>query len=259
MRPVVIGLTIVAFGTSAPELFVNLTASLSGSSDIAVSNIIGSNIANILLVLGLVVALRPLVFKKDIARRQIPLALLASCLVLVLASDRFVFGSSGNILSRIDGVILLIFFLVFIYLAFANLDKEEYVPDLEKKPVFISIIILIVGLLGLFIGGKFTINGAVDIAHWFGWSERLIGLTIIAIGTSLPELFTSVVAILRRHEDIAIGNIIGSNIFNIFWILGLSAVIRPLPVSNDSLSDIIVVVATTLTLLLLHRQVKKWF
>lgn len=257
MRPIVIGLTIVAFGTSAPELFVNLTASLSGNTDIAVSNVVGSNIANVLLVLGLVIAIKSLFFKKDMVRRQMPLAFLASALLLMLSADRLLFARAGDSLGRIDGMILLSFFALFLYLAFANLDKEVHVPVPEARPVGVSVGWLALGLAGLFVGGKFTINGAIDIAQWFGLSERFIGLTVVAVGTSLPELFTSVVAILRRHEDIAIGNIVGSNIFNIFWILGLTAVIHPLPISSGTIYDIVVATAVAGVLLLFAATSKK--
>lgn len=257
IKPIVIGLTVVAFGTSAPELFVNLTASFASKADIAISNIIGSNIANILLILGIVAATRPLRLKAETVSRQIPLALLASCLVWVLANDRLLVGRVVDRLDRIDGIILLAFFLAFLYYVVTIAVREPNKDGIEVRAVGISAALVGLGLLGLFLGGKLTVDGASGIAHLLGMSERFIGLTIIAIGTSLPELLTSVVAVVRRHDDIAIGNIIGSNIFNIFWILGLSATIRPLPVAVSSLFDVSVVVAATALLLIISLSSKK--
>jgi cation:H+ antiporter len=264
IKPIVIGLTVVAFGTSAPELFVNLTASFAGKADIAVSNIIGSNIANILLILGVVAAIRPLRLRTDTVARQIPLALLASALVWVLVNDRLIVGRAIDRLDRIDGIILLAFFAAFLYYVVTIAAREPDKDGIEKKAVGISLGLLALGLLGLSLGGKLTVDGAAGIARLFGLSERFIGLTVIAIGTSLPELLTSVVAVIRRHDDIAVGNIVGSNIFNIFWILGLSAVMRPLPVSRSSLFDILVVIGATVLLLIFSlmngkRGLTHWF
>lgn len=249
IKPIIIGLTVVAFGTSAPELFVNVTASVAGKADIAVSNITGSNIANILLILGIVAAIRPLRLRTDTVSRQIPLALLASGLVWVLANDRLLVGRTVDRLDRIDGIILLAFFLAFLYYVVTVAERESDRNGIEVRAVGVSSALVVLGLLGLSLGGKLTVDGAVAIARLFGLSDRFIGLTVIAIGTSLPELLTSVVAVLRKHDDIAIGNIVGSNIFNIFWIFGLSAVIRPLQFSRANLFDAAVVVAATALLL----------
>ena len=245
IKPIVIGLTVVAFGTSAPELFVNLTASFSGKTDIAISNIIGSNIANILLVLGVVAAIRPLRLKAETVYRQLPLALLASGLVWVLVNDRLLAGRVIDRLDRIDGLILLAFFSAFLYYVVTIAVREPNKDGFEVRAAGLSMALVAIGVLGLFLGGKLTVDGATGIARLLGLSDRFIGLTVIAIGTSLPELLTSVVAVVRRHDDIAIGNVVGSNIFNIFWILGLSATIRPLPVAASSLSDVSIVVAAT--------------
>ncbi len=253
LKPIVIGLTVVAFGTSAPELFVSLTASLAGKPDLAISNIIGSNIANVLLIFGVLAAIRALQLKAETVSRQIPLALLASCLVWVLANDRLLTGRTIDRLDMIDGLILLAFFLVFLYYVLLSAKHEWGHDGIEVRPVRVSVLLIMAGLLGLLLGGKLTVDGATDLARLFGLSERFIGLTVVAIGTSLPELFASVMAVWRHHDDIAIGNIIGSNIFNIFWILGVSAVLRPLPVSPAVLSDIAVSAAATALLFVFTR------
>lgn len=249
IKPIIIGLTVVAFGTSAPELFVNLTASFAGKADIAVSNIIGSNIANILLILGITAAIRPLRLRTDTVSRQIPLVLMASCLVWVMANDRLLVGRTIDRLDRIDGVILLVFFAAFLYYVVTIAAREPDKDGIETRSARLSVLLIAFGLLGLFLGGKLTVDGAVDIARWFGLSERFIGLTIIAVGTSLPELLTSVVAVIKGHDDIAVGNIVGSNIFNVFWILGLSAAIRPLPIAAASSYDMLVAVGASFFLL----------
>lgn len=250
VKPVVIGLTVVAFGTSAPELFINLMASFSGAPDIAISNIIGSNIANILLILGIVAIIRPLSLRAETISRQIPLALLAAGLVWVLASDRLLVGRVANRLDRIDGIILLAFALAFIYYVVTIAKRESSQDGVERKTIGVSLLLIGLGLLCLSFGGKLTVESAVDLARRLSLSERVIGLTVVALGTSLPELLTSVVAVIKRHDDLAIGNIVGSNILNVFWILGLSAVVRPLPVSTNSLFDMLVVVEATALLLL---------
>jgi cation:H+ antiporter len=255
--PIIVGLTVVAFGTSAPELFVNLTASFAGKADIAISNVIGSNIANILLVLGVITIIRPLRLKHEIVTRQIPIALLAAGLTWVMASDHFLAGRPADRLDRIDGLVLIAFLLAFLYYLIAVAFKERGRDNIEVRPAWISAALVGAGLLALFLGGKLTVDGATGIARLLGLSDRFIGLTVIAIGTSLPELLTSVLAVLRRSDDIAVGNIIGSNILNVFWILGLSATVRPLPVAEASRSDIGVVVTATLLVFILSFSSRK--
>ncbi len=264
IKPIVIGLTVVAFGTSAPEMFVNLTASFAGKADIAISNVIGSNIANILLILGITAMIRPLQLKAETVSRQIPLALSAACLAWVLVNDRLLAGRVLDRLDRIDGIILLAFFAGFLYYVVSIAVREPDKDGIAVRSVGISLAWIVFGLLGLFLGGKLTVDGAVGLARIFGLSERFIGLTIIAVGTSLPELLTSVVALARRHDDIAVGNIVGSNIFNIFWILGLSATIRPLPVSSANKFDMLMVIGTTFLLFVFSmisekRSLIAWF
>ena len=223
-----IGLTIVSFGTSAPELFVNLIASFNGNSDLAIGNIIGSNISNILLILGIAAIIYPLKVKRGTASTMIPLNMLAVVALWLLINDTLIDGANFSALTRIDGLILLLFFIVFIYYTFGIARVEGEKEKVEEKNTFMSIAMIIAGMIGLAFGGKWIVDGAVVIATKFNMSESLIGLTIVAIGTSLPELSTSAVAAFKHNADIAIGNVIGSNIFNIFWILGLSSAIKPI-------------------------------
>ncbi len=228
----VIGLTIVAFGSSAPELIVNVFAAVNGSSEIALANVMGSNIANVFLVLGVAALVRPLVVGRLPVWREIPFAILGTGMVLALAMDEFL-GNGANMISRGEGIALLGFFSIFLYFTGMSVLRSRAKNGEEKiaeyKPLK-SWIMIALGLLGLIVGGKLIVDGAVSIATSLHVSEALIGLTIIAIGTSLPELVTSVVAAYKGHTDMAIGNVVGSVIFNALWIIGLSAVITPLSV-----------------------------
>ncbi len=243
----VIGLTIVAFGTSAPELSVNILASLKGNTDIAIGNILGSNIFNTMFILGISAIIYPLTVSKGTVWKEIPFALLAVILLGVMASDNAIDGASFSGLTRIDGFVLLSFFVIFLYYTF-GISKVEKSPDSEtsdqpdSKTLSLAIILILAGLAGLVLGGKWVVDGAIAFAQYFGVSEAIIGLTVVAIGTSLPELATSVVAVMKREVDIAVGNIIGSNIFNVFLILGISASINPLPFSQGLMSDVFVAI-----------------
>lgn len=241
IRPIVIGLTIVAFGTSAPELVVNIFSALRGTADIAIGNVIGSNISNIFLILGVCALIRPLKVSVGTIWKEIPLALLAVILVFVLGNDALLDSRifDFNILSRTDGFALMAFFLIFIYYTFGISKVDEDNDDETKEYSWlISILLTIIGFVGLVLGGKLLVDNAIILARIAGMSEALIGLTIVAIGTSLPELVTSIIAVRHGHDDIAIGNIVGSNIFNIFWILGLTATLLPLPFNSTVNFDI---------------------
>lgn len=244
----VIGLTIVAFGTSAPELFVNLIASFKGTTDIAIGNIIGSNIVNTFFILGVAAVIYPLRVHKGTAWKEIPLAFLAAVLVLIMANDNFVDGLGFDVLTRSDGAVLLAFFIIFLYYIFSIARDQETLEE-EKPPKIYSGLVsagmILLGLVGLVIGGQWIVNGATYIASNLGLSDALIGLTIVAIGTSLPELATSAVAAYRKNADIAVGNVIGSNIFNIFWILGISALVKPLPFAPELNFDLWVAVGAS--------------
>lgn len=251
---IVIGLTIVAFGTSMPELTVNLFASIQGNTEIAIGNIIGSNIANILLILGIAAMIYPLTCKKNTVRKEIPLSLLAALLVGVAANDVLIDHGTSSALTRGDGLMLIAFFIIFMYYTFGIARSEESETETTEevsvapRSTTRSVLFILGGLVLLVVGGKWIVDGAVAIATMFGVSQSIIGLTIVAVGTSLPELATSAVAAYKKQSDIAIGNVVGSNIFNIFWILGLSAVIRPLPIQVTSNRDIAMAAIASLIL-----------
>src|SRR6056300_1169414 len=238
----IIGLTIVSFGTSAPELIINILASFSGSSDIAVGNVLGSNIANIFLILGITALISNLPLKKSTVFSEIPFTLLAVFLVGFLANIDIFDKVPGLLLSQIEGIILLTFFVLFLgYIFILSKEDDDIVEDVElglSKGK--SIIYIIVGMLGLFFGGKWVVDGALEFATHFDLSESFVGLTVVSLGTSLPELVTSVNAAKKGNSDIAVGNIVGSNIFNLLWILGVSATIKELTFTLESNIDILV-------------------
>lgn len=232
--PLVIGLTIVAFGTSAPEMTVNIFSAVQGASDLALGNVIGSSISNILLILGVAAIINPIQAQKSTVHKEIPFSLLAIIVLLILGNDMRLNGASNDILSLSDSLILLCFFSIFLYYVLEmSLRKDQS----EAEHVIIYGIaksgsMIIFGLVFLIGGGKLLVDQSVVLARSAGISEALIGLTIVAVGTSLPELATSVVAAFRRESDIAIGNVVGSNIFNIFWILGVTGLFSPLPFNS---------------------------
>lgn len=232
-----IGLTVVAFGTSLPELSVNIAASIEGASEIAITNILGSNIANIFLILGIASIIFPLTVTKGTVWKEIPLSLLAAIILGVLVADKFIDGKNFSEISRIDGLVLLSFFIIFLYYSAGIAKETSGVTDQLQKKIYSlqrSVVYIAAGLVLLILGGKLIVDGAVNIATWLNISESVIGATVVAVGTSIPELATSAVAAYKKNPDIAVGNVIGSNIFNIFFILGLSAVIRPLPVQSGN-------------------------
>lgn len=256
-----IGLTVVAFGTSAPELIVNVIASVQGNTDIAIGNIIGSNIANILLILGISSIIYPLAVKKNTVWKEIPLSLLAALLLGILANDVLLDNAPYSALTRIDGLVLIAFFIIFLYYTFgiAKVENGDTEDDIEQAGTVKAVALIVLGLTGLAIGGKWIVDGAVHIASSLGVSQAFIGLSIVAIGTSLPELATSAVAALKKNTDIAIGNVVGSNIFNIFWVLGLSATIKPLrfePAGNTDIGMVILASFLLFGLLFLGKRHK---
>lgn len=248
----VIGLTVVAFGTSTPELAVSVLSTLKGSTDIAIGNVIGSNILNIFLILGIAAVIFPLTVHSSTIWKEIPLSLLAVIMVIVTANEVIFDGSGSAAITRSDGIILLSFFLIFIYYSFgvAKNTQDSIHNEVKKMPVLKSVIYVVLGLTGLYFGGQFIVESAIKIARSFEISEAIIGLTIVAVGTSLPELATSIVAAIKKNSDIAVGNVVGSNIFNVFFILGVSGLIRPLPLGNITMVDLLVALFASLLLFL---------
>ncbi len=242
----VVGLTVVAFGTSAPELAVNVIASVNDNNGLAIGNIVGSNIANVLLILGASAIVRQLAVQKSTIKAEIPFSLLAAVMVGFMVNDQFLDADAIDQVSRWDGLVLIIMFVGFLFYTFrlSKADVSEDVPKVPQMSVFVAVMLFLVGLAGLILGGKWIVDGAVHIALQLGYSETVIGLTVVSIGTSLPELVTSIAAVRRGNSDIAIGNVIGSNIFNIFWVLGLSAVISPVTFDSSDNFSIAVVIAT---------------
>jgi cation:H+ antiporter len=258
----VIGLTIVAFGTSAPELVVNILASKNGLDDVILGNVVGSNIFNLLLILGVSGIILPIVVQHKTVWREIPISLFAIVILLFMAN----FLPSGNslIIGRLEGVFLLIFFVAFLIYIFKNMSAEpESVVNTGQKSLAISIVLLVSGLAGLIMGGSLVVNKSIEIATSMGMSEKLIGLTIVSIGTSLPELATSVVAAFKKNSDLAIGNVIGSNIFNILLILGICATMNPITYNNTMNTDLFIMSTFTFLLFIAmftgkKRKLDRW-
>ena len=244
---IIIGLTIVSIGTSMPELFVSITSALDGYSDMAIGNIIGSNLTNLLLILGLSTTIKPVVFQKETRLYEIPMCLLVTIILMIFCN------TNGGI-SKIEAIGLLILFCAFIgytiYMGKRESQKEmvEIKTEEKENSIIKNIIFVLVGICGLKIGGDLVVNNAVNVANHFNWSEKLISLTILAIGTSLPELVTSVTAAIKGNSDIAIGNIIGSNIFNILLIIGVLALITPITYNFSYNFDFSVLIVSSIIL-----------
>lgn len=256
LSPLVVGLTIVAFGTSAPELIVSLMSALKDNADIAMGNVIGSNIFNILAIGGVTAVVAPITITKSTIRREIPLMLLSFLVLFFLSYDTIFAGTAGtteNILSRGEGLTLLGFFLIFLTYTFAIAKDAPDDPHADHTPIrtyplWLLILFIVGGLVALVYGGDLFVSSASSIARTFGMSESFIGLTIVAAGTSLPELATSVAAALKKQPEIAVGNIVGSNIFNIFLILGISSTITPIRIGGVTALDFLVMIAAGLML-----------
>ncbi|MFD0960259.1 calcium/sodium antiporter [Paenibacillus chungangensis] len=270
--PMIIGLTIVAFGTGSPEATVSIIAALNGSAGVSVGNVIGSNVFNTTLVIGMTAILLAVQVEKETLRKQIPFTLLASVALLVLVGDVQLQGDAFGVLTRGDGIILLLFFGIFLYYLFevAREGREEEAvadrtgesdqgimrsaSDSKSRGSWAkNILFTIAGLGAIIYGGHLVVQESTNIALAWGMSETLVGLTIVSIGTSLPELVTSIAAALKKQNDIAVGNIIGSNIFNILFVLGVSAVIFPLQVESGLIVDIVIVIALTALLFIVSR------
>ncbi len=250
---IIIGLTIVSIGTSMPELFVSVTSAIDGFPDMAVGNVVGSNVANLLLILGMSAIINAITFKRETRLIEIPICLFVSILFIILANI-------GQDITRIDAIILLVAFVAFIIYTIVMAKKgeefekkdgqEEVKEEVKNTSTVKDIFSIILGVVLLKIGGDFTVDNAVNIANIFNWSEKLISVTILAVGTSLPELVTSVSAAFKGNSDIAIGNILGSNIFNMLFIIGVSALISPITYNLSYNRDMVVLLIATIVLAL---------
>lgn len=269
ISPLVIGLTIVAFGTSAPELVVSVTSAAVGNTGLAFGNIVGSNIANILLILGISALITPLWVNKNTVWKEVPMSFLGAVVLVILGFQHIIdsskfnqfFNNSNSIIGNLtfsNGLILLSFFIIFIYYTFgiAKVTGEEK-PIVKKTPFSKSIFFIILGLLGLIFGSKLLVDNAVIFAKALGVSDQFIGLTIVAVGTSIPELATSIVAATKKQVELAVGNVIGSNIFNIFFILGITALVSDIPINGQGLLDILVLFLATMILFISFFVLKK--
>lgn len=261
-----IGLTVVAFGTSMPELIVSLLSALDGKNDASFGNVIGSNNFNLMFILGIAGLIYPLVVQRNTVKYEVPLSILAAGILFVLVNDSLLWSSDTNILSRLDSFILLIFFGAFLYYIYLTMKNTNDMGEGEEIKIYsmpLSVGMVLLGLAMLIGGGKLVVDSAIEIAQHYGLSEKLIGLTILAAGTSLPELATSCVAAYRKNTDIAIGNVVGSNIFNIFFILGITGAISPIPYNTAMNIDIYILIVSTLVLMVFMftlntRKLDRW-
>lgn len=263
----IIGLTIVGIGTSAPELFVSLQSGLTGHGDIAMGNVVGSNITNLLLILGVTAVICPFAIEKQTHRSDIPFSIFAAVLLTMFVNDSWNPGIDENILSRLDGGVLLIIFIsYFIYTLFIKAKnpqeaKEEMDQDatssLEGKKPALLWVIAAVSLGALLCGGQLFLDSAINLARAWGMSEAVISITIVAVGTSLPELITSVLAACKNNPQLALGNILGSNVFNILMILGLTASITPIYVVGINAIDFMVMIGATVATFIVTYTFKK--
>lgn len=259
-----IGLTLVAFGTSSPELIINTVGSVYGLSDVVTGNVIGSNIFNLMLILGLSGIITPIMVQTKTVWKEIPFSLFAVLILFFLLNDKLFHISEKSMLSRLDGGILILFFILFLVYIYRNL-RSDRAESIEVREFILSksLFLIGIGLIALIAGGRIVVRNAVDIAHAFHLSEKFIGLTIISAGTSLPELATSVVAAFKKKSDMAIGNVIGSNIFNIFLVLGTSAVIRPISFNVSFNVDLAILSFTTIILFIamftgVRKKLDRW-
>ena len=253
----IIGLTIVSFGTSAPEAAVSVTASLKGMNEISLGNVVGSNICNMLLVLGASGLFGKLIAKKEAINRDFIYAILSSIVVLILSLEYFIHGGKEGIITRTNGLILLSFLGIYLYTLLRDTKEDKKKKEKKEKFKIKDLFLIVFGIAGIILGGQLVVNGATNLAEKIGVSQNVIALTIVAIGTSLPELVTSVVAARKGESDIAIGNVVGSNIFNILFILGLASSISPITYQFESFIDIIIMTIITIIVYLLLLKNKE--
>lgn len=256
-----IGLTIVAFGTGAPELAVSISSLINGTTDMLLGNVIGSNILNILLLVGIAALVRPIRIKKDTISKELPLLLLISTVLIVLFLDTLLMNAEANTISRADGIICLLCFAIFIFYIFSMARKNRHSAKEVEKPKFklgISLLLIVIGLVGVVGGAELVVNSASTIARAIGISDRIIALTVIAFGTSLPELITTIKAAKKGETELLVGNIIGSNIFNICIVLGLPvALFGTVTPDSFEIIDLVMLIGSTMILLLTARSGRK--
>ncbi|GBD39997.1 Inner membrane protein YrbG [bacterium HR37] len=240
----IIGLTLVAFGTSLPEFTINIKASLKDASEITLGNVIGSNIANILLILGISGLIRPVSIHLTFVKKEIPLNFLSTLILFAMVSDTVLDGNGIAFISRSEGLVLVTTFVGYIYFLTAFLERQVF-KDGKQLGYLKGSILIIIGLLGLIMGSEWTVSGGIELATFLGISQMIIGLFLIAVGTSLPELATSIVAAYKGNSDIAVGNILGSNIFNVSFVLGASALINSIPVPTNVFKDMTILFVAT--------------
>ncbi len=264
----VIGLTVVAFGTSMPEFVVNMVSVAEGSTDLAITNILGSNIINTFVILGLTALVYPVISQKRSRDFDIPMSIIAGILVLCFVAVQLPFGESERGIGRIGGIVLLLMFCYFLYNTLRHAKDHPEENELTNEGVkeltmYKAVALILGGFVGLVVGGELIVKSAVNIAVRCGVSEAIIGLTVVALGTSLPELATSVMAAFKKNSDIALGNVIGSNIFNVFFVLGMSATIRPLPAYEGIELDAIIAASGSVIVWMAvktnkERKVQRW-
>ena len=260
---IAIGLTVVAMGTSAPELVVNLLSGSDGHNDVVFGNIIGSNIFNLFMILGVSSVIYPLTVQKNALWKEVPYSLLATIVLFLLVNDELLFGSETNAANKLDGGILLLMFVGFLYYVFQNMrrtgDLGGDMDEIEMYGSLKTVVMIVLGIAGLAGGGKLIVDNAITIAETIGISEKVIGLTILAAGTSLPELATTAVAAFHKKSDLAVGNIVGSNIFNILLVLGSTAIVSgPLHYDVDLNVDLIIVMIGTFMLFIFMFTLQKY-
>ncbi|MBX7124736.1 MAG: calcium/sodium antiporter [Cyclobacteriaceae bacterium] len=261
-----IGLTVVAFGTSMPELIVSLLSAIDGKNDASFGNVIGSNNFNLMFILGIAGLIFPLVVQRNTVKYEVPLSLLAAGVLYLLVNDTSLWGGAVNVLSRVDALILLVFFGLFMMYVYRTMTSSTDLDSGDEIKIYSmgkSLLFVVLGLVMLVGGGQLVVDNAIAIAHAAHLSDKLIGLTILAAGTSLPELATSAVAAYKKNTDIAIGNVIGSNIFNIFFILGITGLIHPIDYNTAMNFDIIVLLISTVVLMIFMftlntRKLDRW-
>lgn len=247
----IVGLTIVSFGTSAPEAAISINASLSGANSISIGNAVGSNICNVLLVLGFSALFGKLVTKRKVITRDFVCCIFAGIVLLIMASGSFDWITETGVISQTNGLLLLCFLMIYVYALLSDVLKNNKKDEKREKFKWTSILLILFGIAGIIFGGDLVVDNATKLASKFGVSDNVVALSLIAIGTSLPELVTSVVAVRKGETDLAIGNVVGSNIFNIFFVLGVASAISPVSFGIDTLFDIVFMLASSMIVYLL--------